>query len=544
MTSREPPTDRSHTPEQGRMKRRRVKTGCYTCRERRVKCDESRPACEKCRRGKRECEYPCRSSSSTKQPSPPALPVVEDYGPTKDLLATVNFRRGPINTGIFLATTKMWSEVSQEMRCFLHYIDEHMSSIHFSVRVDPTNFFSNPFLRMMLSDESPALLNAAIAYAVFLSSFPNNKTNITFWLEYYNKSITFLAQSLAGGHRTIATLATILQLATLEHLFGDWARTASHLKAAREILLELFTPDTIVKNEDSHNEDLTSLDREWHVALADTCKEIARNDPSDLDVRIEAFSAAELQLAADIKSLLRSKRRHEMSDKTFQSKADRLWEEFKAFQEFVERSSSSGPSSFAKTYPMAPPPSDDDIVNYRDECFLLAGELFPINFIMMDLWLLEIRFKQQLAILMPSKYKNMASQVQEPAMNICKMFEAIEYCNESRPGSLKICADSLFAASLVIATDEKRINWCCRKYAVLERMGVIPCARWRDRVNDLWKRDVKYWWLPDEEPPVGILALRDFVEGREDMTELPGTKTRERGCLPASLIDLSACPGV
>lgn len=128
------------------------------------------------------------------------------------------------------------------MRYFLHYLDEHMLSLHYSVRIDPANFFSNPFIKMMLSDDSPALLNAAIAYAVYSSSFPNSDTDITVWLEYYNKSITNLAQSLAGGKRTIATLATILQLATLEHSFGDWARTASHQKASREILLELFTP--------------------------------------------------------------------------------------------------------------------------------------------------------------------------------------------------------------------------------------------------------------------------------------------------------------
>lgn len=35
---------------------RRVRTGCVTCRKRRVKCDERRPACERCRNANFECE--------------------------------------------------------------------------------------------------------------------------------------------------------------------------------------------------------------------------------------------------------------------------------------------------------------------------------------------------------------------------------------------------------------------------------------------------------------------------------------------------------
>ncbi|KAG9257891.1 uncharacterized protein F5Z01DRAFT_307810 [Emericellopsis atlantica] len=34
---------------------RRTKTGCLTCRKRRIKCDEQRPACNNCTKAKREC---------------------------------------------------------------------------------------------------------------------------------------------------------------------------------------------------------------------------------------------------------------------------------------------------------------------------------------------------------------------------------------------------------------------------------------------------------------------------------------------------------
>ncbi|KAI0159714.1 fungal-specific transcription factor domain-containing protein [Xylariaceae sp. FL1272] len=46
------------TPGTDHVKHRRTRSGCYTCRSRRVKCDETRPICDRCRKGKRDCVYP------------------------------------------------------------------------------------------------------------------------------------------------------------------------------------------------------------------------------------------------------------------------------------------------------------------------------------------------------------------------------------------------------------------------------------------------------------------------------------------------------
>ncbi|KXX75442.1 Adhesion and hyphal regulator 1 [Madurella mycetomatis] len=49
---------RKSAPGLDHIKHRRTRSGCYTCRSRRVKCDEAHPICERCRKGKRECIYP------------------------------------------------------------------------------------------------------------------------------------------------------------------------------------------------------------------------------------------------------------------------------------------------------------------------------------------------------------------------------------------------------------------------------------------------------------------------------------------------------
>ncbi|KAK6356624.1 hypothetical protein TWF718_000967 [Orbilia javanica] len=47
------------------IKHRRTRSGCFTCRARRVKCDEARPICERCSKGGRKCTFPDTSTPKT-----------------------------------------------------------------------------------------------------------------------------------------------------------------------------------------------------------------------------------------------------------------------------------------------------------------------------------------------------------------------------------------------------------------------------------------------------------------------------------------------
>ncbi|KAI1115293.1 hypothetical protein F5Y14DRAFT_440623 [Nemania sp. NC0429] len=50
-----PPSGPGAVMTAGRHKKRRTKTGCLTCRKRRIKCDELHPTCKNCQKSKREC---------------------------------------------------------------------------------------------------------------------------------------------------------------------------------------------------------------------------------------------------------------------------------------------------------------------------------------------------------------------------------------------------------------------------------------------------------------------------------------------------------
>lgn len=56
---------RSSQPATDQKKHKRTRSGCFTCRSRRIKCDEGRPVCDRCRKGSRDCVYPPHTTAST-----------------------------------------------------------------------------------------------------------------------------------------------------------------------------------------------------------------------------------------------------------------------------------------------------------------------------------------------------------------------------------------------------------------------------------------------------------------------------------------------
>ncbi|KAL1992181.1 hypothetical protein VTN49DRAFT_4213 [Thermomyces lanuginosus] len=80
----------SQQPTLGEQKKhRRTRSGCFTCRHRRIKCDEARPICERCRKGNRECVYPSpitkpfsrtSSKSRDKKNTSPDVEAAEEDG--------------------------------------------------------------------------------------------------------------------------------------------------------------------------------------------------------------------------------------------------------------------------------------------------------------------------------------------------------------------------------------------------------------------------------------------------------------------------------
>jgi hypothetical protein len=74
-----------------------------------------------------------------------------------------------------------------------------------------------------MNDDSQALLYAIVAFAAYHHAISQQEDRIQTFLDFYNQSIISLQQALVKKRHSVATLLTILQLATIE------VGTTSHL---------------------------------------------------------------------------------------------------------------------------------------------------------------------------------------------------------------------------------------------------------------------------------------------------------------------------
>lgn len=91
-----------------------------------------------------------------------------------------------------------------------------MSHHHYAFKYDGGDFLKTTFVDIALNDGSGALLHAIVAFAAYHHSVARDNSNISTFLSHYNKSITYLQASLKKRRHNVATLLTILQLATVE----------------------------------------------------------------------------------------------------------------------------------------------------------------------------------------------------------------------------------------------------------------------------------------------------------------------------------------
>ena len=419
--------------------------------------------------------------------------------PTRPQAFRINSRQ---STRTNISQNIRWAALPNDVKMYLKHHRDSLSNHHYAFKYDSGDFLKTTFLEIALNDQSQALLYAIVAFSAYHHTLARENARISHFLSYYNKSIILLQQSLRSKRPSVTTLLTILQLATIEvristnppygsrHLLineqeflGDWVNLLGHQRAAYQILTDLFTPQTITQDETRRKIiawyirfDLfagimaggaTSLDREWFASCHEFYRRQARDRPEDLGARFEEYFATSRLLATDVTLLLATKSKHEASDEQFASQSRELIGQYERFRHMLETTFSTA-SNYIKSFPRAPSPNDVDITDFRDPNFLYGGELFTMNYILIDFWSIELMFKHQLAT---AQQQQPPAELIELALNQCKMFEAIEYCDQGSPGALLACQASLGIASLFLPKTKRYIDWCRRKFTLIEQMG-------------------------------------------------------------------------
>jgi hypothetical protein len=258
----------------------------------------------------------------------------------------------------------------------------------------------------------------------------------------------------------------------------------SHQRAAHQIITDLFTPQTIMQSE-THRKiiswyirfDLfagmmsggkTVLGREWFSACTEFYKRQVRDKPNDFGAIFEDMFATSRLIATDIALLLAARNTGEKSEEEFTREVQELHTQMEAFNHKLT-TRFTDPSCFVKTFPKAPPPHVEDIeniVDFRDPNFCLSGELFSMNYILIDFWAMQLMFRLQLSTTLSTP-----DELQEIALKKCKMFEAVEYSGQGPPGAILGFQASLGIACLLLPKEKKFTDWSRHKFALMEQHG-------------------------------------------------------------------------
>lgn len=112
-------------------------------------------------------------------------------------------------------TSGKWAQLPKDVRFYMKYHRDHLTNYHYAIKYDGSDFLGTTFLEIALGYEP--LLYAVTAFAAYFHTIKNPNAKIQNFLQYYDKSVSLFRQSLSERPRhTVATLLTILQLATFE----------------------------------------------------------------------------------------------------------------------------------------------------------------------------------------------------------------------------------------------------------------------------------------------------------------------------------------
>ncbi|PKX97804.1 uncharacterized protein P174DRAFT_502293 [Aspergillus novofumigatus IBT 16806] len=260
------------------MGKRRVRTGCRTCRIRKVKCDEAYPACRRCLSTGRACDgygiWGGGSSSRTTKPSAVTVSSALVIGTMSD----------------FPLAARINNEEGRYIQWFKERTGSKMSGSFFS------EFWSGFVLQAGMSE--PAVLHAILALScvhrqgILSDNGLKTEDEEKLTLTRYSKAINHLQPHFKAKDRTafrIALIVCVLFIA-LELLRGHFASARIHLQQGLNLLqgsgLVKQKGDLLVVNSQDYVDDwiVQALSR-LHVQL-ELLKQVHRGSSLRLQVPI------------------------------------------------------------------------------------------------------------------------------------------------------------------------------------------------------------------------------------------------------------------
>ncbi|KAK9458727.1 uncharacterized protein V1516DRAFT_116717 [Lipomyces oligophaga] len=288
---------------------RRTRSGCYTCRKRRVKCDETRPICNRCKKGQRECLFPAprstlskrqralearrlrQSDSLAKQHSPTGKDVHTHSPILSSSLISTNLDDDTIilNTSLthesplptlfdpqfssseaVQSSTRTSTDVSSprsstqaspinasgvlskseslssmDVPALLAYHRRAICHRHYFLSLDPCGFFD---YLLDVSATCEPLMYALATFSAYHYALRHRDPDIEVVFENYDKAVKTLQRGLNQAP-DLRILSAILILACLEMYLGDVKNEIVHEDAAFHLVQSNYTMDNFFKDQ-------------------------------------------------------------------------------------------------------------------------------------------------------------------------------------------------------------------------------------------------------------------------------------------------------
>ncbi|KAL7932579.1 hypothetical protein V8C35DRAFT_78039 [Trichoderma chlorosporum] len=205
-------------------RRRRVKTGCKTCKKRRVKCDEGRPACQRCVSTGRVCDgYGIWGGGGNA------------YGSSDTFLSvsssSLAHRKQILSMQSVVVISQKRTIAGQPASLGFEYFRRYTTT-------KLPGLFESGFwdcLVLQATEQEPAVLHAVTA----LGAAHKNEERIS--LTEYNKAIKYLRQSLTRSDKEAlrVCLITCMLFVCIELLRGGFKAGHAHLSNGFRLLREI-----------------------------------------------------------------------------------------------------------------------------------------------------------------------------------------------------------------------------------------------------------------------------------------------------------------
>ena len=209
------------------------------------------------------------------------------------------------------------------------------------------------------------------------------------------------------------------------------------------------------------------LSRDWFSASDDYYRQQLSLAPGSPDLHVESAMARHRLLAMDMAMLFAKLPRGEITMQDFMQENLLITRRIGTWMDDL-KPFLANKEYLVNSFENARPREPDDIVDPYVPGGLYQGHLWPVNFMLLDWTAIEMMHKYQTASVLQQQPP---PELEYLALEICRLFETIEYWPHSPPGAVVAAQAVIGIATLYLPKDGRHTMWCRRKLATVEGLG-------------------------------------------------------------------------